>query len=402
MDSDAATLVDAATQPIATDKGKSKLDDHELSKGLDIDKLNQVLNGKSKEKQLSASQEVHEPINGKEKLVDQLREAIKLRDVNTRSALGQVFTDFLNTHPEEKHKYMEDIKANHKRGSVTEAKRRFRLQWAESTLEKWTVTKSACEEWNQIDEETGTYEPLEKIIEHEGGMQSPSAVQAGLLYASKAMHMGGAWISWNPMTERTDILYVKKTMKTLFAKKWKIFKQQSMTTQETVPSSEQAVQEEPPAKKPKLDEASASVDPCKPKASPQKAAGKPKAGSTTKKLTSLLNQAKTVKARYQQISTSYRGLAVALINNHEYDFMNVQKAAENLKVHWEAVEKAAEDTEGFNKYFLMNEIAELKIRFAEADIEKCLPKFLDIDKPLTKLKQEIQRINKLHAASLKG
>ena len=54
--------------------------------------------------------------------------------------------------------------------------------------------------------EHGVHTPFEKIVQEEGGETSPAAVKAATLYAMKALAMGGEWIRYNVMTERTDIL----------------------------------------------------------------------------------------------------------------------------------------------------------------------------------------------------
>eukprot|EP00974_Lingulodinium_polyedra_P052319 5033645-Lingulodinium_polyedra.AAC.1 len=61
-----------------------------------------------------------------------------------------------------------------------ELKRAFRLKWAQTQYERSTVSVRRQEEsWQQIDEDVGAYEPLERIIEFEGGVRSESAVRAG-------------------------------------------------------------------------------------------------------------------------------------------------------------------------------------------------------------------------------
>ncbi len=52
------------------------------------------------------------------------------------------------------------------------------MRWAAAELEGiTTVKKSKLEEYQLVEEELGTYEPLEMIVKYEGGHQSANAVQ---------------------------------------------------------------------------------------------------------------------------------------------------------------------------------------------------------------------------------
>ena len=75
----------------------------------------------------------------------------------------------------------------------------------------------------------------------EGGKDSNSAWAAALLYAEKAMRMRGHWIHWNPMTERVDILYIKKRIST-FVKSWELFREQEDKHSSPDPAAEPPAQ----------------------------------------------------------------------------------------------------------------------------------------------------------------
>ena len=64
---------------------------------------------------------------------------------------------------------------------------------------------------------------MSELFFFEGGRHSKSAIAAATKYVEKAMAMGGSWLSYNAMTERTDVLYVKKTHKQVFQQKWALF-----------------------------------------------------------------------------------------------------------------------------------------------------------------------------------
>lgn len=172
---------------------------------------------KEKSQPPSSLTEDHVPLAGSEKLVAQLAAALAKEDVDTRSSLGQTFTKYLKDNPEKAAEY----KALRCPGQTVELKRQFRLRWAEETrAQNCKKVKVKREEWKQIDREMGTYEPLERIIWLEGGKEYASSVQAALIYVRKAVAMGGDWIRWNPMTERSDVLYLKKGFETEFLRSW--------------------------------------------------------------------------------------------------------------------------------------------------------------------------------------
>jgi hypothetical protein len=103
-------------------------------------------------------------------------------------------------------------------------KRDFRLRWAQEQInENTTIQTTKLESYQIVDSEAGTYEPLEMIVVHEGGKDSPQAWQAALNYLRVAMTLGGMWMQFNNFTQRVDILYVKKTRRTVFQQKWAMF-----------------------------------------------------------------------------------------------------------------------------------------------------------------------------------
>ena len=105
----------------------------------------------------------------------------------------------------------EDDKQAYNNCKSHEEKAKFRLQWAEQTYNKVTITKHRkLQEWEQIDEEKGTHEPIARILHFEGGPNDEEAIIATTNYIKKAFAMKGQWPSWKPMTGRTEILYAHK------------------------------------------------------------------------------------------------------------------------------------------------------------------------------------------------
>ena len=105
-------------------------------------------------------------------------------------------------------------------------KNAFRLEWAKWQLEGITTeTKSSLESWQQINEEVGTYEPFDMVLKHEGGRWSPAAWAAAMEYCKTCCALGGRWLSYNYFTKRVDVLYIKKTQRSVHKKCWDLYKQ---------------------------------------------------------------------------------------------------------------------------------------------------------------------------------
>ena len=161
----------------------------------------------------TGSQEERVAKDGQEEFVAQLREVQKTGEMIARSAVYQAFARYLDApgHEDEKKKY-QDMKGKQ---NVRAEKEKMRKQWCELKLQQNTeVVARKKEKWQQIDEECGTYEPIMRILEKEGGKDDREAIIATMRYVDKAMKMGGDWVCWNPMTERVDILYLKNTVAT--------------------------------------------------------------------------------------------------------------------------------------------------------------------------------------------
>ena len=188
------------------------------------DLLNFVENNNKdmREREEEPSQHERVPKPGKEKLCEELKEVQKSGCMPARSAVYQAFDRYLKApgHDEERATYTALKGGKH----VREAKERLRKQWSELKLQQSTdIVCRKKESWQNIDEEAGVYEPIMRICELEGGKDDLAAVQATMLYVEKAMKMGGDWVSWNPMTERVDILYVKKSHKRRMVEAWETF-----------------------------------------------------------------------------------------------------------------------------------------------------------------------------------
>lgn len=147
---------------------------------------------------------------------------LETRDVTARTPAYQASSRWLAANPDknEEYKQIKGLGAN-----VFAEKKAFRLRWAEMKIQESTVSKVKKEEWQEVESEVGTYEPFDRIVFLEG--DTPAAVDAAMKYCNKAIKMGGPWVAWNPMTERTDVLYVKKSHTKVFARLWGLYCEQS-------------------------------------------------------------------------------------------------------------------------------------------------------------------------------
>ena len=105
-------------------------------------------------------------------------------------------------------------------GKKREAQEEFRLHWVSQKLKdleskrgKFTVGKT--EQRNKA-----VHLPFGAIVQREGGRRDPSAVKAALNHCLKSMHMGKDWVFWNPMTERVEFEYIRRSHINSFTKAW--------------------------------------------------------------------------------------------------------------------------------------------------------------------------------------
>jgi hypothetical protein len=168
----------------------------------------------------AALAESRTPLPGMEDYVARCEAAINEKDVDLRKGIGQKFSQWLKEHPDAAKQYAECKTP----GKTMQQKRDFRLRWAAEQIdENSTIHKTKLESYQIIETEDGTYEPLEMIVMHEGGKDSPAAWQAALNYLQVCMTLGGMWMQFNHFTKRVDILYIKKTRRSVFQQKWAMY-----------------------------------------------------------------------------------------------------------------------------------------------------------------------------------
>jgi hypothetical protein len=57
-------------------------------------------------------------------------------------------------------------------------------------------------------------------------------------YCSKAVALGGEWISYNVMTERLEILHLERQHSNIMSESWKLYMEESTESSSTSPSDQ--------------------------------------------------------------------------------------------------------------------------------------------------------------------
>jgi hypothetical protein len=367
---------------------------------------------------------------GQELKVSQLEKCVEAGDVDLRSGIGQKFAAFLKGNKEENEKY-KNLKTA---GQTMALKKDFRKKWAECELEGLTVIKkSKLEEYQLIEEEIGTYEPLEMIVKYEGGHQSANAWRAAFAYARKAQLLGGSWLSYNSFTERVDILYVKKTKRTVFNRVWSLYQEsiQNSDAVEKLEDQTEAAEVAPPGLETPLKMRAAAVEAPAAKRSAKagavcgasKVAGvaalkrgaadtgaggeEPGSGKKPKKETSgadkdnlkAIRNAAATKILYFKVCTMHTSRMAALQTDPDWiDLATPSTIARLRKLFCDMSEAAHKD---FASDFLNNELADVKAKY-KTDMNEFffnVKQFETTVAPMVKsLEAEQSRLSRMHLA----
>jgi hypothetical protein len=352
---------------------------------------------------------------GFEETVEKIKAELDSGDVDVRGAMGQRMTAYLKANPTASAEY----KALKQPGATMTLKRQWRLQWAAKELQGMTtVKKTKLEEYQIIEEEDGVYENLENIVIGEGGKDSAAAWRAAIAYATKAMKLGGQWLSYNAFTGRTDILYIKKTRKTRFNRLWSMYEekmqQQSQEELLRLQQPQPAAAASTPQKVPDSNKLEEGVKPKQGKAkrgaekdveeSPNKKAGTGKAigqhGNNSKDNQKVLRQAELIRNLYNKACTMQISILQALQENPEWETLNNDKTKTQLaQLHADVTKEVAGE---FAKSFLAQETSVVKAKYKK-NLEEFwfrLKTFVDtVGAVVQKLDAQHTRLNNMYLAS---
>jgi len=150
--------------------------------------------------------------------VEKLGACLEGGEVPSRGAIGNRFRSYLANDGEATAKY-------EKLGSLADPefrKREFRMNWAKMEYKEQTVSAEHVEGFSAISEDFGVYCSVEKILfEEGGGKPTRGTYKAVANYVKNAIHLGGAMLRFNELTERTDIFYVRVQKREQFLESWK-------------------------------------------------------------------------------------------------------------------------------------------------------------------------------------
>jgi hypothetical protein len=359
--------------------------------------LDQSVNDAGKENYLKVQEEVPRTSKKLEDvdLVSELSRAITGGDIGVRSALGARFTRMLKTSPEQAEAY----KNCGGSAGVVEKKKQFRLQWAKDEYESKTTTREHVTSFKQVFGNLGTYMPVERIIHFEGGVASTAAIQASVKYVEKALSMGGDMIRWNPMTERSDILYVCHTKRDEFAT---IF---SKTISESA-SAKNVAAEAQPLKKPKtepadddggaMEQAAANAKPKAAAKGKAKAAASPRDGEMS--LKQHMVKAQKTKRMYHEVMSTYNQLLLNVSARDEWQWARNEGTLAPIRA---AATVLSDNLSDFGQRFMCCEIAGLRAA-APDEFPLEVQKLALLDGHIEHLAKHTKRLVAMQAANIEA
>ncbi len=110
------------------------------------------------------------------------------------------------------------------------AKQEFRERWARELYEaSKTRKKQEVHSFKSVDETLGTYMSFARIVQEEGGDQT--AIVATCNYTQACIDMGGKWLYRNPLTRRTDFLYLRHSEMQVMTQMYALYKEQEGNTE---------------------------------------------------------------------------------------------------------------------------------------------------------------------------
>ena len=147
-------------------------------------------------------------------MVQQLQSALADGKIEMRSSLGQQFGRFLKKTDEGKGYAM---------CKTHEAKRKFRLDWAERKLDDLRVTRTHERAYRRVDETKGVYLSFGTLVESYGvHYDRAAAISAALRYAAKCVQMGGKWVGMDEMAEVQEFLKLSREHSVIMEESWRL------------------------------------------------------------------------------------------------------------------------------------------------------------------------------------
>jgi hypothetical protein len=148
-------------------------------------------------------------------MVGQLQSALADGAIDIRSNLGQQFCRYV--------KKDEDGMKGYALCKTHEAKKKFRLDWAERRLNDLRVTRTHERAYRSVDETKGVYVSFGTLVESYGvHYDKAAAISAALRYAAKCVQMGGKWVGFDEMAEVQEFLKLRKEHSEIMEESWRL------------------------------------------------------------------------------------------------------------------------------------------------------------------------------------
>ena len=312
-----------------------------------------------------------EALPGQEEHIARIQQALNENDVCVRSALGQSFSKWLKENPDQAQAYA-NLKAPTK---TVQMKKDSRLRWAKREQEeKSMLKKSKLEAYQVVEGEEGTYEPLEMVVQHEGGRHSAQAWEVALNYLQRCMELGGMWISYNDFTKRVEVLYIKRTRRSSFDQKWQLYEEGVLTSWQPLPATDTmaaalAAPEEKraadaaapsditPTKRPKHQAATTPT----PKAAPHDKGGSGRqVTGQDKENQKLLRASQVMKSLYLKINTEQNSILASMLDPGDSAWMSLSSKGniDSIKQLMLSIDSLLKDE--FAAAFIRTDLGDLK------------------------------------------
>jgi hypothetical protein len=298
-------------------------------------------------------------------LAGKLQAALAAGEVGSRSAVGQDFVRFIKNAEEGKCYAL---------CKTHEAKRKFRLDWAERKLEDLRVTRTHEKAYRRVDQTKGVYVSFGTLVESYGlHYDRAAAVSAALRYAAKCVQMGGKWVGKDEMAEVQEFLKLRREHSEIMEESWKLCEEEiskrSMNTAAIDDNSNKAVGVNPVKDKAEVVSVNTSVaiEPAAPSAAKrQKVAGKGlkeavenAAPKKKTKLDEAIILAVAVKKKYLALNSSATSLENLIQVDSKWMWARTSSAVGQLQDAKASCEKALD--EGGIRRFVFEEFKDIKI-----------------------------------------
>jgi hypothetical protein len=289
--------------------------------------------------------------------------------------------------------------------------RTFRVNWAKDKATEMKLTRESMSRSIELDESAGSYEPLDVIVQKEGG--GPAGLQAARNYVETCLKMardGMTWrgrclVEWNSWTKRYECAYIKKTFRSAFERTWSDRSSGTIGAPPVAAAAAAvtalaAVQDETPAKQPKG------------KAKAKAAAGRKRADAGEPKDEDTPEVAAKKKAR--KANEELFGKSTKLKSRYEAiaaSLLQIRSNVEKKVAHWDfanAYLQELEDTEvalmkfqkksSFWSDWFLSDAAGLKKSFAVEESTRELVALKDVTDKLEALDKVVKKVLAMHRA----